>query len=34
MKNYVIVENNEIKRKVKEDLVTIDKYEEIAMNSF
>ena len=34
MKNYVIVENKEIKRKVKEDLVTIDKYEIIAMNSF
>ena len=27
MKNYAIVENNEIKRIVKEDFVTIDKYE-------
>ena len=34
MKNYAFVENNEIKRKAKEDLVTIDIYEEKAMISF
>ena len=34
MKNYAILENNEIKRKVKEDLVTINKFDEIAMESF
>ena len=34
MKNYALVENNEIKRKVNEDLVTIDKHEEIATISF